>query len=855
MATRRSPNPPAPVPVPNPAEPLQRVRDWFEMRGWEPFAFQEQTWKAYLDGQSGLLNVATGAGKTYAAWMGPLAEYMAEPPSPEPKLRVLFITPLRAMTRDIERALQRPVEDLGLSMRVESRTGDTTQHQRTKQARAMPDALVTTPESAALLLARDNARELFSDLRAVIVDEWHELLSTKRGVQVELMLSRLRGMAPRMRTWALSATIANLDEAMACAMGGSGTGVLVRDPTPRVLHIETLIPDEVDAFPWAGHLGMPMLERLLQSIDIRSSSLLFTNVRSQTERWYQAILQARPEWAPVMALHHGSIDREDRERTEDGLKSGELKLVVCTSSLDLGVDFSAVEQVFQIGSPRGVARLIQRAGRSGHRPGAAGRIVCVPTHALELIELAALRRAVGGGAMEARRPLVAPIDVLSQHLVTCALGGGFTPESLFLEVRSTWSYRALSSDDFSWTLDLMTRGGHTLQRYPEFRKIEPVNGVFRVTSDRIAQLHRMNIGTIVSDSSVEVGYQNGRNLGTIEEVFIASLRPGDRFMFAGKVLELVAQRGLRAVVKPAAGPITNVPRWGGGKLPISDVLSGAVQELLRSPDLDGHTDASLRSAAPVVAAQRDLSGFPEENELLVESCRTREGFHLFVFPFEGRLVHEGIAAIVALRLGRLEPGTFTVSVNDYGFELLSPDPFPWAAHLRPELFSTDELDADTEATVNLAELARYRFREVARVAMLIPQNQPGKKRPARQLLASSSLIYEVFRTYDPGNLLLQQAHREVLERNFEQARLVRTLERLSKSQILHHATRRPTPLAFPLIVERMGARLSTEDLVTRIEKMKRDYTTRVPVADEKPVVVAEPALPSREYALGRLTSG
>ena len=858
-----------PTGINNP-DALQRIEGWFARRGWEPFSFQRRAWKAFREGRSGIVNVSTGAGKTYAALMGPLSELMEE--GAGEGLKVLYLSPLRAMTRDIELAIREPIKDLALPCTVESRTGDTSSSQRQKQGKKAPTILVTTPESAALLLARDHAPEMFSDLRCVVVDEWHELLSTKRGTQVELLLTRLRALAPRVRIWGLSATIRNLDEALQAVVGMDQTGELVREDIPRELRIETLIPDQVDAFPWAGHLGLSMLRRLVEAIDISSSTLVFTNVRSQTERWFQAILEAKPEWAPFMGLHHGSLDRDDREATEAGLKDGSIRLVVCTSSLDLGVDFAAVEQVFQIGSPRGVARLLQRAGRSGHRPGVPSRIVCVPTHALELIEIAALQRAVDGGDMEARVPLQAPVDVLAQHMVTCALGGGFTPESLFLQVRSAYAYRELSATDFGWVLDLMTRGGHTLQRYPEFRKIEPIHGVFQVTSEKIAQLHRMNIGTIVSDSSVDVTYASGKSLGHIEEIFIGSIKPGERFIFAGKTLELVSHRALRAVVRPAKGPVTAVPRWGGGKLPITDVLSRAVRDLIASPELDSETHCVLRSASPVIQAQRELSCWPEQGELLLEVCRTREGWHLFVFPFEGRLVHEGIAAILALRLARLHKATFSYSVNDYGFELLSPVAFPWLEYLNKPLFSPDQLEHDTVETVNMAELGRYRFREVARVAMLIPQNLPGARKPARQLFTSSSLIYDVFRQYDPTNLLLQQAHREVLDRNFERGRLEATMARLFASRLVVHDTGRPSPLAFPLIVERIGARLSTEELVDRIDRMKVEYTSggaasaaprnrkkveraQAPTAAESEAATSEP--PARQYLLAgaRLLSG
>jgi ATP-dependent Lhr-like helicase len=801
--------------------------------------------------------VATGAGKTYAAYLGPLSRLIEESEERGGKvegLRILYITPLRAMARDIELALQAPITELGLPLTVESRTGDTSQAQRARQAKRMPNVLVTTPESAALFLCREDASELASALTAVIVDEWHELLSTKRGTQLELVLSRLRTFAPGMRTWSLSATIANLDEAMQALIGTRESGVLVREDVPRPIEIETLLPPQIDAFPWAGHLGMVMLERLVEAIDINSSTLVFTNVRSQTERWYQAILLQKPEWFEVMALHHGSLDRDERERTEAGLKDGSIRLVVCTSSLDLGVDFGAVEQVFQIGSPRGIARLLQRAGRSGHRPGATSRVVCVPTHALELLEIAALRRGVEAEDMESRTALNAPFDVLAQHMVGCAIGGGFTPEGMWSELKSTWSYRNLTAEEFSWAIELLEQGGKTLSKYPEYRKLEQVNGRYVVSSKKLAQIHRMNIGTIVSDSSIDVHFANGQRLGSIEEIFIAGLRKGQKFMFAGRILEFVSHRGMKAIVKPSNARVTTVPRWGMSKLPITDVLSRQMRSLLNDMSQCEVGDSAplwrtpeLAAAAPVIDAQAEVSAWPRDGEVVAEVCRTREGWHLFVYPFEGRLVHEGIAALTALRLARMEPASFSYSVNDYGFELLSPQPFDYLAYLDNALFGADGLDADTAETVNLTELARYRFREVARVSMLTPQTVPGNRKSSRAMHTGAGMLFDIFEQFDPDNLLLKQAYREVLERNFERERLLMTLARLNTATLRIHSLPRPGPLAFPLIVERIGAKLSTQDLVGQVEAMKREFSTEEQAAN---LVVEE-----KTAMWGRLLSG
>jgi ATP-dependent helicase Lhr and Lhr-like helicase len=411
----KAPGRKAPAELQNDQSGLHVLRTWLAGRGWTPFAFQEEAWSAFARGESGLINVPTGAGKTYAAYLGALAEVIEEARSgPVEGLRIVFITPLRAVSRDIQLALKDPVEALGLArrIRVESRTGDTSSSVRARQKQQLPAVLITTPESLSLLLSLERSAELFAGLRGVIADEWHELLASKRGTQTELALARLRRLAPQMRTWALSATLANLDEAAMAAVGCAGEvpelpkhGRGPREPRTiraeirRPIRIETLIPKDPARLPWAGHLGLRMLPELLAALDPTRSTLIFTNTRSQAEIWYQAIRFSKPEWAEVLALHHGSIDRAERERVERGLKSGSLRLVVCTSSLDLGVDFAPVEAVVQVGSPKGVARLMQRAGRAGHRPGAECRIICVPTHAMELVEVASVRHAIASGSM------------------------------------------------------------------------------------------------------------------------------------------------------------------------------------------------------------------------------------------------------------------------------------------------------------------------------------------------------------------------------------------------------------------------------------------------------------------------
>ncbi len=789
-------------------------------------------WQAYAHGESGLVHAATGTGKTYAAWCGPLLEAMREAPQAKAArrradatpLRVLWITPLRALATDTELALRAPIEAMQLPWTLESRTGDTSQAVRARQRDRLPTALITTPESLSLLLCRKDHAAVFSELRCVIVDEWHELMSTKRGVQVELGLARLRQLNPSLRTWGLSATLGNLDIAADTLLGVDTSGAavprrLVRGMVPKDVEIEALTPETMDRFPWAGHLNTKLLPEVMARLAKAQSAIVFTNTRSQAEIWFQSIIAADPTWFEFTAIHHGSLSRRQRDDVEDGLKTGRYRIVVATSSLDLGVDFSPVDLVMQIGSPKGVARLLQRAGRSGHSPGRPSRIVCVPTHAFELVEVAAARDAALAGAIESRDPIDRPLDLLAQHLVTLALGGGFTREAVWRELRTTRAYAQLTEEELDWTIDFVTRGGDALKAYPEYARVQRDGDRFIVTDRRVALRHMLNVGTIVSDASIIVRYLSGGRLGTVEESFISRLNPGDKFIFAGKSLEFVRVRDLTAWVKKSKGMTGAIPRWAGARMALSTELSHAVRQKLEQARTGAFVGHEMQSVHPVLVTQAERSVIPRPDELLIERCETRDGHHLFVYPFEGRLVHEGLSALFAYRIAQLVPITFTFSCNDYGFNILSPDPAPLEEALEAGLLSTTHLLHDITNSLNAAELARRQFREIARVAGLVFGGYPGQSKSLKQVQASSSLLFDVFTKYDPDNLLVHQAHREVLERQLEASRLGRVLARLSESTVRIVDVERPTPLAFPLLVDISRAKLSSERLVDRVRRM------------------------------------
>jgi ATP-dependent Lhr-like helicase len=819
------------------------VERWLAKRGWKAFAFQREVWRAMAEGHSGLLHANTGTGKTLAAWLGALQALKVEAPPPArarakalvgPPLSVLWLTPMRALAADTTRALRETMAELVPTWTIGLRSGDTPSGERAAQDKRLPTVLVTTPESLTLQLARADALDTLAHVQLVIVDEWHELLGNKRGVQVQLALARLRQRRPGLICWALSATLGNLEEALETLVGANPSAgsppVIVRGEVAKTIVIDTLLPERAERFSWGGHMGLRMLPQVVQAIEESGTTLVFTNTRSQAERWYQALIDARPDWAGVLALHHGSLAREVRDWVELGLKGGTLRAVVCTSSLDLGVDFLPVDRVLQIGSAKGIARLLQRAGRSGHAPGRPSRVTLVPTHSLELVEAAAARHAAQAGQVESRTSPHEPLDVLVQHLVTIALGGGFTPEALYAEVRTTTAYRDLNADHWRWCLDFVRQGGPSLAAYPDYQRVAPDDdGLWRVPDARLARRHRVNIGTIVSDASINVQYQTGGALGSVEESFVARMKPGDCFLFGGRLLELIRIHQMTAYVKKAPPGRGAVPRWNGGRMPLSNTLADAVLRELDAADRGVFDSPEMRAVQPLLDIQRRWSALPTPTSLVAETWKDREGWHLFLYPFAGRQVHLGLASLVAWRAARPEQATFSIAVNDYGFELLSAREIAWKQRL-PELLAApqdrNDLLAEVLASLNATELSRRRFREIARIAGLIFQSHPGERQSNRQLQASASLFYDVFTKYDPGNRLLAQAESELLSQELDVAQLAAALRRMQGQQLVTIDLARPSPLAFPLMVERFREKLTNESLSDRIARMVADLEGR-----------------------------
>jgi ATP-dependent Lhr-like helicase len=811
-------------------DPLKVGKDWFEKMGWKPFAFQLESWQAYLNGKSGLVNAPTGSGKTYSLMMPIILEFLKNHPTTKSQkasgLQAIWITPIRALSKEIEISANRLVDGLDISFRVGIRSGDTKLTERAKQKTKPPQLLITTPESLHLLLASKNYAEFFQDVKVVVSDEWHELMGSKRGVQIELGLSRLKAIAPQLKVWGISATIGNMEEAVEALLGNyyvPGKFQIVRSDIKKQVEVEAVMPDSLERMPWAGHLGIHLLSKVIDIVKNSNSTLIFTNTRSFAEIWYQKMLDKAPELSGLIAMHHGSISQELRNWVEDQLHAGKLKAVVCTSSLDLGVDFRPVETVVQVGSPKGVARFLQRAGRSGHQPGAISKIHFVPTHSLELIEAAGLREAIKKNIVEDRLPYVRSFDVLMQYLITLAVSDGFRPDEIYQEIKGTFSFSSVSEDEWSWLLSFITTGGDSLQAYNEYRKVVIDNGIYRVENRNIAMRHHLSIGTIVGDASLHIRFVSGKYLGTIEEYFISRLNPGDVFWFAGRNLELVRIKEMEVHVRKSNKKSGAVPSWQGGRMPLSSQMSEMIRYKINEVVLGKVTDEELKFLGPLFDLQKERSFLPGTNDFLIEYLESTEGYHVLMYPFEGRFVHEGMAALVAYRIAQIQPITFSIAMNDYGFELLSDQPIPIEEAVETDVLGTENLTRDIQASINSIEMARRKFRDIAAISGLVFKGYPGKPVKDKHLQSSSQLFFNVFNDYESHNLLLRQAYEEVMDFQLEEARMRRALERIAKQKITITNPDKPTPFAFPIMVDRLREKLTTEKLEDRIKKMALNY--------------------------------
>ena len=800
------------------------IEGWMASKGNVPFKFQEQTWAKYHNGYSGMVVAPTGFGKTFSVFLAVVIDYLNYPENYKKGLKLLWVSPLRSLAKDLSKAMSIAVEEIGLDWEVAVRNGDTPTNVRRKQERLMPDVLIVTPETLHLLFSQKKNSRWFKHIKCVAVDEWHELLGSKRGVLVELAMARLLSLSIETKIWGITATIGNLEQAGEVLMPYAELKtVMITAKEKKKIKVVTVLPDEVEVLPWAGHLGRRMASKIIPIIHENKTTLIFTNTRGQSELWYQILLEADPDLAGLLAIHHGSIDKKLRNWIEDAISEGHLKAVVCTSSLDLGVDFKPVDCVIQIGSAKGIARFMQRAGRSGHSPYEVSKIYIIPTHSLEIIEAAALREAVALRRVEAREPMVLTYDVMVQFMVTLAVGEGFKAREVFKLLLRTHAFSMLSEDEFAWALQFITLGGNTLKSYEEFHKVAKAeDGMYRAKSRRISMLHRMNMGAIVSEAMLRVKFLSGGYIGMIEEYFVTKLKPNDSFVLAGRVLQLTHIKDMTAYVRISKVKKAITPSWLGGRLPLTSYMSHFLRKKLSDALHPGIRERELKFLHPLIARQSEFSHIPKDNEFLVEKIHTKDGFHVFMYPFEGRLIHEVISALIAYRISRIKPLTFTIAMNDYGFELLSDQEIPIDKHNISDILSDNNLMNDVIASINAAEMASRKFRDIAVIAGLVVQSMPGRHQNNKSLQSSSGLIFRVLEDNEPNNLLLRQAYTEVFNQQLEEVRLKDAFKRINSSRLIIKESNTFTPLSFPIKVDSLRQSISSEKLDKRIERIQKE---------------------------------
>lgn len=838
----------------------KKVIKWLKGKKKKPFKFQTDAWQYYAEGYSGLVNAPTGFGKTFSLFLAVVIDELntqlpvkasavkasaikvsaVKKRKKSTGLKLIWITPLRSLAKDLARAMREVCLELEIDWQVGVRNGDTSQNEKLKQKKQMPEVLIITPESMHLLLAQKNSLSYFEDLQCIVADEWHELLGSKRGVMAELAISRIKGLVKEkhperlLRVWGISATIGNMEEALDVLVPDQDIlkTTVVADIEKKI-QIKSILPDHIDMLPWAGHLGHKLAHKLLPIIEKSKTTLIFCNTRGQAELWYQNLLKLDENLAGQIAIHHGSIDYELRNWIEEAIHTGVLKAVISTSSLDLGVDFKPVDTVVQIGSPKGVARFLQRAGRSGHSPFETSKIYFLPTHALELVEAAAIKEAARTQNIESRQPVVMAFDTLIQYMVTLAVGDGFDEQKLYKEVKNTFAFRELELSEWNWMMQFITTGGDSLTAYTEFSKVEKEDGLWKVKSRQVAMRHRLHIGTIVSDAMIKVKYLTGGYVGMLEESFMAKMKPGNSFTLAGRVLEFVMVKEMTVLVRKSKLKSAITPSWMGGRMSLTANL-GAILRKKYNETLDKtHQDEELDIILPLFERQAKVSHVPKDDEFLIELIKTRDGYHFFAYPFEGRQVHEIMAALIAYRLGKVKPISFSIAMNDYGFELLSEQPIPLDEENIKLLFSPANLGEDIVASINATEMARRKFRDIACISGLVFQGYPGKYVANKHLQSSSSLFFNVFSDYDKHNLLLRQAYDEAFYQQIEEPRLAAALHRIQASKVIIIKAESYTPLCFPIKVDSLRENMSTEELGERIARMTAEADKKQTIRSKK----------------------
>ena len=786
--------PTAPPPLP------PRFDAWFASRGWRPRRHQLEMVEQGLNGRDALLIAPTGGGKTLAGFLPSLID-LAERPAPNrrPGVHTLYLSPLKALAVDVERNLYQPVAEMGLNLRVETRTGDTPVAKRQRQKVHPPDILLTTPEQLALFCAWEGGRDWFSDLRAVIIDEIHAIHGSKRGDLLNLGLARLSEFAPMMRRTGLSATVNDPDMLRRWLAPQPGMAELVMGDPGAPPVVDVLIANET--VPWSGWTAQHAMADVLEAIKGAKTALIFVNTRFQAEMAFQKLWEINDEGLPI-ALHHGSLAAEQRRKVEAAMARGELRAVVCTSTLDLGIDWGAVDLVIQLAAPKGSARLIQRIGRANHRLDEPSRAILVPAHRFEVLECEAAKEAVAENDLDGDAERTGAQDILAQHVMGVACGEPFGADALYAEVRTASPYRDLAREDFDRVLDFVSTGGYALKTYDRFKRIvQGRDGLWRVRNPQMAQRHRLNVGAIVDIPmlSIRLGSgraRGGRKIGEMEEGFIEQLTQGDTFIFAGQVWRFEGVDGLDAFVTHAPpGAEPRVPSWGGSKFAISTYLAKRVRRMIA----DSRTWPRLaHDVCEWLEIQRRRSVIPTENEMLVETFQRGQRHYIVCYPFDGRLSHGTLCQLLARRLERLGRNPLGFVANDYALALWAMKPI--GAVDLDELFLEDMLGDDLEAWLDESIMMKRAFRQCAELSGLIERRFPGQEKTGRQVTFSTDLIYDVLRRHQPDHLLLRCARADAASGQLDVARLARLLVRI-KGRIRHVELTRVSPFAVPVLLE------------------------------------------------------
>jgi len=776
---------------------------WFTARNWAPRPHQLALLQRSAEGGSTLLVAPTGAGKTLAGFLPSLVELSRLPPGAERPhaLHTLYISPLKALAVDVARNVEGPAREMGLPVRIETRTGDTPAARRQRQRAKPPDILLTTPEQASLLIASEHARAFFQDLKTVIIDEIHALAATKRGDLLSLALARIAGFAPGLRRIGLSATVA---DPPALARWLAPQAQILFGPAGAAPDIEVLASRE--RIPWAGHTGRHALREVYEAIKTARTALVFVNTRAQAELIFQELWRLNSDGLPI-ALHHGSLDVEQRRKVEAAMTRGGLRAVVCTSTLDLGIDWGDVDLVIQMGAPKGCSRLVQRIGRANHRLDEPSRALLAPSNRFEVLECRAAKEAVAEGALDGGGARIGGLDCLAQHIMGAACGEPFAAEALFAEVRSAAPYADLSREQFDRALDFVATGGYALRAYDQYKRIlQRADGRWTVRNRAIAQAHRMNVGAIVELTMLNVRlaskaggagpWRAGKSLGKIEEGFLEMLAPSDTFLFAGEVLKLEAVVGEDALVTRAATvKEPRIPSYAGGKFPLSTFLAQRVRAMVSDPQ----SWASLPDqVVEWLDVQRERSLLPKPDELLVETFPRAGRWWLVCYPFDGRLAHQTLGMLLTRRLerARMRPQGFVASeyaLAVWGLKDLSLLDMN-------ALFAEDLLGDDLEEWLVESALMKRTFRNCAVIAGLVERRRPGAEKSGRQVTFSTDLIYDVLRSHEPDHLLLQAARADAGEGYLDLKRLAALLARV-RGRIAHIDLPRVSPFAAPVMLE------------------------------------------------------